>query len=617
MSCNKGVYRVSRAELLAVARGERAAVTSAVYGKADGMGSTQCNGASQPAGWRSRGGRLWFPTVMGVAVVDPSDVKINPVPPPTSVVRVMVDGRAVPGDGAELAPSSTRFEFHYDGLSFMVPERVRFRFRLDGYDQEWVEAGTRRIAFYNNLPPGSYEFRVQACNNDGVWNETGARFRFELPPPLWRTWWAYVLYALATGAVVFGAHKVRTRALRRRTELLEAEVASRTADLALSEQRALDANRAKSTFLANMSHELRTPMNAILGFVQLMKRDKGLNAEQRENVNIIERSGEHLLALINDVLSISKIEAGHVALNEHPFDLPRMLDGLRETFRLKAESKGLGFDVDLSDDMPRYVRGDEAKVRQVLINLLGNAFKFTETGGVVLRASWRDARAVFEVEDTGRGIASEEIDKLFGAFVQTESGRLSQEGTGLGLAISRSFARLMGGDITVESEPGHGTVFRVELLLPATDAVIHESNPRPVIGLEPGQPLFRILVVDDTLENRKLLVKLLGAIGFQMRFLVSLSTFWFLDQRGMHNLNLMLTGFVSGGLFPLQLLPTGAFEVVRLLPWAGLLHLPMEVYLGQGLLGPLLIQAAWLTVLFGCVRVVLAAATRKVVVQGG
>jgi CheY-like chemotaxis protein len=258
-------------------------------------------------------------------------------------------------------------------------------------------------------------------------------------------------------------------------------------------------------------------MNAILGFVQLMKRDKGLDGEQRENVNIIERSGEHLLALINDVLSISKIEAGHVALNEHPFDLARLLDGLRETFRLKAESKGLDFEVDVGSSLPRTVRGDEAKVRQVLINLLGNAFKFTESGGVVLRASWREGRAAFEVEDTGRGIAPEEVGRLFGAFVQTESGRQSQEGTGLGLAISRSFARLMKGDITVTSEPGQGTVFRVEIALPATDASLPESNPRPVIGLEPGQPLYRILVVDDTLENRRLLVKLLTSIGFQVR----------------------------------------------------------------------------------------------------
>lgn len=518
MSCNKGVYRAAVDDLVAVARGERAQVRCVAYGRPDGMGSTQCNGASQPAGWRGRDGRIWFPTVAGVSVVDPAAIRLNDIPPPVIISKFVVDGVQRPRlDGADLAARSGRFEFHYDGLSFLVPEKVRFRYRLEGVDEDWVDAGQRRVAYYNPLPPGEYTFRVQAANNDGVWNEVGASMRFTLPPPIWRRWWAIALYILAIGGAVYGLHRLRVLALRRRTELLESEVTARTEALARSERRALEANRAKSTFLANMSHELRTPMNAILGFVQLMQRDRGLTGEQRENLSIVERSGEHLLALINDVLSISKIEAGHITLNEHAFDLPRMLDGLRDTFRLRAEAKDLTFDVEVGRELPRFVRGDEAKLRQILINLLGNAFKFTDEGGVVLRATWEEARAVFEVEDTGPGIGPAEIDKVFGAFVQSESGRMAQEGTGLGLAISRSFARLMSGDISVRSAPEVGTTFRVEIALPATA----ESGPHPVerqvISLEPGQSPVRILVVDDTLENRKLLVKLLTSVGFYVR----------------------------------------------------------------------------------------------------
>ncbi len=518
MSCNKGVYRAEVDDLVAVARGDRAQVRCVAYGREDGMGSTQCNGASQPAGWRGRDGRLWFPTVAGVSVVDPSAIKLNDIPPPVIISKFVVDGESRPRtDGAELPARSGRFEFHYDGLSFLVPEKVRFRYRLEGIDDEWIDAGSRRVAYYNPLPAGEYTFRVQAANNDGVWNEAGASMRFTLPPPMWWSWWAIGLYALAIGGAIYGAHRLRILALRRRTDLLETEVTSRTEALARSERRALEASRAKSTFLANMSHELRTPMNAILGFVQLMQRDRGLSGEQRENLSIVERSGEHLLALINDVLSISKIEAGHITLNVHAFDLPRMLDGLRDTFRLRAEAKDLTFDVEVGRELPRFVRGDEGKVRQILINLLGNAFKFTEEGGVVLRATWEEGRAYFDVEDTGPGIGESDIDKVFGAFVQSESGRTAQEGTGLGLAISRSFARLMSGDITADSSPGVGTTFRVTVALPATAETGPHPVERQVISLEPGQSPVRILVVDDTLENRKLLVKLLSSVGFYVR----------------------------------------------------------------------------------------------------
>jgi PAS domain S-box-containing protein len=299
-------------------------------------------------------------------------------------------------------------------------------------------------------------------------------------------------------------------------------------ELQLARRTAEAANQAKSQFLAHMSHELRTPLNAILGFTQLMNGDPNLTAEQRENLGIINRSGEHLLALINDVLEMSKIEAGRVTLQERSFDLYRLLDTTEEVFRLRAEDKGLGLSFERGENVPQYVRTDEGKLRQVLMNLLGNAVKFTSEGGVALRIRCslprreeeeEEAWLRFEMEDTGPGIAQEELEAVFEPFVQTASGQRSLEGTGLGLSISRQFARLMGGDITVSSELGQGSVFRFEVPIGLAGAARDEmARPsRPVIGLEPGQAVYRLLIVDDRETTRQLLIKLLEPLGFEIR----------------------------------------------------------------------------------------------------
>jgi CheY-like chemotaxis protein len=275
-----------------------------------------------------------------------------------------------------------------------------------------------------------------------------------------------------------------------------------------------------------MSHELRTPLNAILGFAQLMDRDPNLTVEQQENLTIINRSGEHLLALINDVLEMSKIEAGRVTLEEKSFDLYRMLDGLEEMFRLRAEDKGLALSFERSENVPRYVRTDEGKLRQVLSNLLGNAVKFTQEGGVTLRARSKEESCVsllpasytllqFEVEDTGPGLAPEELAVVFDPFVQATSEQRSQEGTGLGLSISRQFVRLMGGDLSLSSEMGRGSLFKFDVQVGLVDAaaVQEAQRRRRVLGLAPDQPVYRLLVAEDKDTNRRLLVKLLESLG--------------------------------------------------------------------------------------------------------
>jgi signal transduction histidine kinase len=290
-----------------------------------------------------------------------------------------------------------------------------------------------------------------------------------------------------------------------------------------AEAEAAAASLAKSEFLANMSHELRTPLNAILGFSQLMNRNPLLTAEQQHYLRIINRNGEHLLQLINDVLQISKIEAGIISLDTRNFDVYRLFDNLEETFQFKAELKKIHLKFIIEPDVPQYMKNDENKLRSCLNNLLDNAIKFTDYGSVTLRVmpdreEYSSPRLWFEVEDTGKGIAPVEIDKLFDAFVQTEIGKKSAEGTGLGLTITRKFVQLMGGDITVESVIGEGTLFKFYIQLVPADTLEITQQPRwQIISLAPGSPFFRILVVDDTTDSRLLLVKLLQPIGFEVR----------------------------------------------------------------------------------------------------
>ncbi|MEH1787614.1 MAG: PAS domain S-box protein [Nostoc sp.] len=321
------------------------------------------------------------------------------------------------------------------------------------------------------------------------------------------------------------------------------------------------ANRAKSEFLANMSHELRTPLNAILGFTQVMSHDHALSTEHQQNLAIINRAGEHLLNLINDILEMSKIEAGRITLNLNSFDLIRLLENLEEMLRFRATSKGLELVFEYTSRLPQYIQADESKLRQVLLNLLGNAIKFTDTGRVTLRVGTGERglgtgerglgkgeqrriinpqcpipnaqspipnpqspipnpqSLIFEVQDTGRGIAPQEIDLLFEAFGQTETGRKSQQGTGLGLAISRKYVELMGGNISVASTIDEGSKFAFDIQINlATASEIQVKKTRcQVISLAPAQSEYRILVVDDATDSRLVLVKILTSIGFAVQ----------------------------------------------------------------------------------------------------
>ena len=397
--------------------------------------------------------------------------------------------------------------------------------RLHPDDQESV-TNVYQAYMSGEIPDYVVEFRQRTCSGDWkwvlslgkivAWDEAGRPLR------------------------MMGTHtdisdrKAAEAALRRANTELEMRVEARTTELRQAKEAAESANRAKSAFLANMSHELRTPLNAILGFSQLMVRDTSIGEQHRENLGIINRSGEHLLNLINDILEMSKIEAGQVNFTPTDFDLYFLLDSLTEMFRLRAETKGLHLNLDRASDVPRYIRTDDNKLRQVLINILGNAVKFTPTGQVSLRvrliSTPQDIEAtddcytlLFEVDDTGIGIPTTALDTLFTPFMQANPGQRTQDGTGLGLAISRQYVYLLGGDITIDSSVGHGTTVRFTAQVGWAEATpeFDKLACRQVVGLAPNQPTYRILVVEDNLPSRKLLTSLLHPLGFEVQTVVN------------------------------------------------------------------------------------------------
>ena len=531
------------------------------YDVRDGLQSNEFN---QGAYYRNARGEMFFGGVNGLNVFHPEELVDNGYLPPVVITRFELFNEPAPlgpdsplqqtieqTSQLDLSYQQDYLTFEFAALHFSAPQDIQYAYWLEGFEEDWNYVGNRNFASYTNLPPGEYTFRVKATNADGVWNEAGTALQISITPPFWETTWFRVSAAVLLVGSVSGAFYLRVRVIERQKRRLELLVDARTkelqetlVELKRSKEAAEAANRAKSVFLANISHELRTPLNAILGFSQLMLRlanlggaeDGGLTPKQKENLQVINRSGEHLLGLINDVLEMSKIEAGRSTFNQSSFNLYNQLKGLEDMFRLRAEDKQLTLEFDIHPETPRYICTDEGKLRQVLMNLLGNAVKFTTEGGVVVRIylageakpdqALTDAEEAgerrllrFEVEDSGPGITAEELKIIFDPFVQSKSGLQAQEGTGLGLSISLQYAQLMGGNLSARSEPNVGSIFRLEIPIQVVSEAAVKSTllKKQVAGLAPGQPSYRVLVVDDKEVNRELIVKMLRPLGFEVQ----------------------------------------------------------------------------------------------------
>jgi signal transduction histidine kinase/ligand-binding sensor domain-containing protein/CheY-like chemotaxis protein len=509
MSTNKGISKF-----------DPGSATFWNYDASDGLQGDEFN---RNAYCKQVDGTLFFGGVKGFNYFHPRDLVVDSSASGIRITGIKLINRRIDHNepeallakptylSSELSiPHSTNMvTFEFASMEYSAPTKRRYQYKLEGFDTDWIMSGTDRSAVYTNLDPGTYIFHVRGDNRDGVWDTTGTSFKLHVLPPWWRSWWFYTLCVLAMG----GAIVLYIRILTGQKRYLEHTVRERTADLVQAKERAEKSERVKQQFLANMSHEIRTPMNAIVGMSNALRRDAPTDEGTRKNyVDAIANSSESLLGIVNEILDLSRIEAGHMAMEKVLFAPRGSVAQVMDVMRYRAEEKGLKMVSDIAAEVPTHVIGDASRLQQVLMNLVGNAIKFTERGSVRIEAriQGRTTGGILlrcTVTDTGIGIAPDRLARVFDEFTQAENDHSRRYGgSGLGLTICKRLVEMQGGTISAESEPGKGSAFTftVPYALGGSETGTPPERGHP--GLDPGSRShvltdLRILLVEDNKLN--------------------------------------------------------------------------------------------------------------------
>jgi len=462
LSGNRGLSRVERTALVAGATGTR--IEPQVFGVADGMKSNECSGVSQPAATRLPDGRLVFPTTRGIVIVDPDHLPRNERAPRVQVEELLAAGHAYAGAERVLPPGAGNWELRFTALSFLAPQRVQFKYRLAGFDDDWVDAGTRRSAFYTQVPPGRYDFEVRAANNDGVWSDAPARVSITLRPYFHQTRAFYAIVALSVmlaGALGYAMH---VRGLHARRRELERLVQERTRELTAQTEIAEKATALKAELLQIAAHDLKNPLQVVLGHAEMAEVSSREGRPTGEYIGHIHQAAERMLGILTRLLDASAMDAGKLVLRPQHIDLADVARHVVETSEPAAQRKRQALDIVVDAELP--VFGDADRLVEVIENLVNNAIKYSPLASrIVVNARRDNGRAVVEVKDAGPGLSDEDKRRMFGRFQRLSATPTAGEpATGLGLSIAKQLAELMGGDLSADSAgPGRGASFTLSM----------------------------------------------------------------------------------------------------------------------------------------------------------